>query len=94
MAANLVRERAPDAADRIHIFDFDLLPESDLLFGSDRYVAVATELTFLHVGVAHPSVNQNLLERSEKRERFLRRIDFRLRHNLHQWRPGAVKIDT
>ena len=91
---NLIRKRAPHTADRVHVFDLNLHPEPGLFFWSNRNIAVATELSFFHLGIADSAVNQNLLERCEKRERFLWRIDFRLRDNLHQWRAGAVEIDA
>ncbi len=94
LALNFISKRAPDPADRVHVFDLDLYSKLRLRLGSHRDVAVAAELTFFHVGIAHPAVDQDLFKRSQKRERFLGRIDLGLGHDLHQRRAGAVEIDS
>ena len=64
LASNLVSQRAAHAADRVHVLDLDLRSEFRLPFRAHRDVAIATQLPLLHVGIAHPAVDQDLLERS------------------------------
>ena len=51
-------------------------------------------MSLLHIGIAYRSVDQDLPERRQKRERFLRRVDFRLRHDLHQRYAGTIEVDS
>ncbi len=72
---------------------FDFRPKLLLLLRAHGNIAVASQLAFLHVGVAHAAINQDLLERGQESERLLRRIDLRLADDLHERRSGAVEID-
>ena len=93
LTLNLVSKGAPHTADRVHIFDLNFCSEFGLLFRSHRHVTVAAELPLLHVGVAYAAVDQDLFQRRQKRERLFRRINLRLRHDLHQRRAGAIEIN-
>ena len=94
MPLNFIRQSAAHAADRIHILDLDLRPEFRLRFRANGNVAITAKLPLLHVGIANRAVNQDLFERGQKREGFLRGIDFGLRHDFHQRCAGTVEIDS
>src|SRR5262252_4666290 len=86
------RQRSPNPANRIEIFQFDLRTELGFLLLSDGNIAVAAELTFLHVCIADTAINQCLLERSQVGEGLFGRLKIRLGHYLHQWSTGPVEV--
>src|SRR5262249_3856918 len=49
LAANLVSESAPDAADGVQILEFDFCSEFGLIFRAHGNVAIAAELSLLHI---------------------------------------------
>src|SRR5438105_8862628 len=65
---DFICERTANPTDRVHVLDFDLGPELPLCFRPHRHVAVTAQLSLFHVGIADPSVNQDLFERGKKSE--------------------------
>ena len=64
LTANLVSESAPDTADRVQILEFDFCSEFGLMFRAYRNIAIAAELSLLHISIAHPAVDQDLFQRT------------------------------
>ena len=93
LTLNFISKGAPHAADRVHVLDLNFRSEFCLLFRPHGHVAIAAELSLLHIGVAHIAVDQDLFQRRKKRERLLRRINLRLCYDLHQGRAGAIEIN-
>ena len=63
LALNFVSKRAPDPTDRVNVFYLDFNSKLRLRCRADGNIAVAPKLSFLHVSIAHRSVDQNLFER-------------------------------
>ena len=64
LTANFVSESAPNAADGIQILEFDFCSEFGLVFRAYRNIAIAAELSLLHISIAHCAVDQDLFQRT------------------------------
>ena len=64
LTANLVSESAPDTADGVQILEFDFCSEFGLVFRAYRNIAIAAELSLLHISIAHCAVDQDLFQRT------------------------------
>jgi hypothetical protein len=64
LTANLVSESAPDTADRVQILEFDFCSEFGLMFRAYGNIAIAAELSLLHISIAHRAVDQDLFQRT------------------------------
>ena len=62
---NLVLQRAPDAAETVHVLDLDLRAQFLLALRTHADVHVATHHPLFHVAIADAAVDQNVLERVE-----------------------------
>src|SRR5205823_14181703 len=67
LTLNFVSKGTPHTADRVHVLDLNFRSEFCLLFRPHGYVAIAAELSLLHIGVAHIAVDQALFQLREKR---------------------------
>ena len=94
LPGDLVGQRLAHAADAVHVLDLDLRAEFLLTLGPHGHVAIAAHLALFHVGIADAAIEQDLPQAAQERERLLGRVDFRVRDDFHQRRPGAVEVDA
>src|SRR5689334_13666532 len=62
LTPNLVNESAADTADRVQILEFDFCSKLPFVFSPKGNVAITTEVSLLHVSIAHGAVHQNLFQ--------------------------------
>ena len=82
LARNFESKGTAHTRDRIEIFDLDL---GSKFFGAnraDRYIDIAAELSFLHVGVTNAAIDHDLLEHCEVSKGFFGRGNIRLANDF------------
>src|SRR5438477_272584 len=63
LAGDFIFQGLPHAAEAVHVFDLDLCPEFPGALRAHAHVHVATDHPLLHVAIAHPAIDQDVLER-------------------------------
>ena len=92
LARGFVMHGAAHRADAVQVLQLDLRAQLLLAVRAEGNVHVAPHLPFFHVGVAQVAVNQDLAQAVQIGDGFLRALDFRLAHQLHQRGARTVEI--
>ncbi len=90
---NLVLQRFADKAERVDVLHFRLGAKFFLSARPHADVAIAAQRTFLHVAVADPGVEDDLLQAGEVFVSFVGRSDVRLADDFDQRHAAAIQID-
>lgn len=93
LALDFEFECALDAAEGVHVFDFDFCAELGLSARSEGDIGVAAEGAFFHVGGADVEVAEDLSEFDEVGAGFVGAAEVGFGDDFHEWDAGAVDVD-